>query len=155
MADTVAGTGWPLGPGSLKVGATGSAIDISCLVNNATISANKSQDDNVTKLCGTVVPGAVTYDYVIGGNVDIDIAEASGFFALSQANPGSQQAFEYVPNDDAGTSAAGTLILDPLDFGGSDTTQTMAVDFEMALVGQPVYTYGALPLADEPAMVEA
>lgn len=142
MVDVIAGTGWPLGPGTLTIGATGSGIDVSCLVNNATISANKSQDDNVTKLCGTVVPGAVTYDYVIGGNIDIDIAEATGFFALSQDNPGSQQPFVFTPNTDAGTAAAGTLILDPLDFGGSDTTQTMAVDFEMALVGQPTYTYG-------------
>jgi hypothetical protein len=36
----------------------------------------------------------------------------------------------------------GTLIIDPLDFGGSDTTQTMVSDFEFALVGQPTYTYG-------------
>ena len=147
-----AGEGHPLGPGTLKIGATGTEIDVSCLVNNVTISANKNQDDNVTKLCGTVVPGAVTYDYVIGGNVDTDIGEATGLFALSQAAPGSQQAFEFIPNTDVGTTAAGTLIIDPLDFGGDETTQTMASDFEFALVGQPVYTYGtgaAVASADE------
>lgn len=143
----MAGEGWPLGPGVLKVGATGAEIDISCLVNNATISANKTQDDSTTKLCGTVVPGATTYDYVIGGNVDLDIAEATGFFALSQDEAGSQQAFTYTPNNDAGTTAAGTLIIDPLDFGGDETTQTMAADFEFALVGQPVYTYGGVTAA--------
>jgi hypothetical protein len=142
MPDVTAGVGYPLGPGVLKIGATGSAIDVSCLVNNATISANKSQDDNVTKLCGTVVPGAVTYDYVIGGNIDLDIAEDTGLFALSQSAPGSQQPFTFTPNTDVGTEATGTLILDPLDFGGDETTQTMAADFEFALVGQPVYTFG-------------
>jgi len=152
MPDVTAGSGWPLGPGVLKIGATGSAIDISCNVNNATISANKTQDDNVTKLCGTVVPGAVTYDYVIGGNVDVDIAEATGFFALSQTSPGSQQAFTFTPNNDAGTTATGTLVIDPLDFGGDETTTTMAADFEFAIVGQPVYAYGpAVPGADESA----
>jgi len=109
-----------------------------------TVAAAKSQDDNVTKLCGTVVPGAVTYDYTIGGNVDTDIAEATGLFALSQSAPGSQQDFTFTPNTDVGTTAAGRLILDPLDFGGSDVTQTMTSDFEFALVGQPTYTYGGV-----------
>ena len=144
MPDVVAGPGHPLGPGTLKIGATGSAIDVSCLVNNVTVAAAKSQDDNVTKLCGTVVPGAVTYDYTIGGNVDTDIAEATGLFALSQSAPGSQQDFTFTPNTDVGTTAAGRLILDPLDFGGSDVTQTMTSDFEFALVGQPTYTYGGV-----------
>lgn len=143
-----AGEGWPLGPGVLKIGATGTEIDVSCLVNNVTISANKNQDDNVTKLCGTVVPGAVTYDYVIGGNVDTDIGEATGLFALSQDAPGSQQDFTFTPNTDVGSTASGTLIIDPLDFGGDETTQTMASDFEFALVGQPSYVYGdGTPLA--------
>lgn len=137
-----AGEGWPLGPGVLKIGATGTEIDVSCLVNNCTISANKNQDDNVTKLCGTVVPGAVTYDYVIGGNVDTDIGEATGLFALSQTAPGSQQDFTFTPNTDVGSTATGKLIIDPLDFGGDETTQTMASDFEFALVGQPTYAYG-------------
>jgi hypothetical protein len=142
MTAVTAESGWPLGPGVLKIGATGSEIDVSCNVNNCTISANKTQDDSTTKLCGTVVPGATTYDYVIGGNVDTDIGEATGLFALSQTAPGSQQSFTFTPNTDAGTTAVGTLIIDPLDFGGSDTTQTMVSDFEFALVGQPTYTYG-------------
>lgn len=142
MTVNMGGEPFPLGPGTLKIGATGTEIDISCLINNAVISANKNQDDNVTKLCGTVVPGAVTYDYTLAGNIDIDIAEATGFFALTQAEPGSQQHYEYVPNTDAVTKAAGELIIDPLDFGGGDTTVTMAADFEFSLVGQPTYTYG-------------
>lgn len=155
MPDVVAGVGYPLGPGTLKIGATGSAIDVSCLVNNCTIAASKTQDDNVTKLCGTVVPGAVTYDYTIGGNVDTDIAEATGLFALSQSAPGSQQDFTFVPNTDVGTSATGRLILDPLDFGGDETTQTMASDFEFALVGQPVYAYDGAAVMSEPELEPA
>src|SRR5215467_14613393 len=94
---------FPLGPGVLKIGATGTEIDVSCLVNNAVIAADKSQDDNVTKLCGTVVPGAVTYSFTLSGNVDTDIAEAAGLFALSWDSMGSQQGFIFTPNTDAGT----------------------------------------------------
>ena len=102
-----AGEGWPLGPGLLKIGATGTEIDISCNINNAVIAASKNQGDNVTKLCGTVVPGTTTYDYTLGGNIDTDIAEATGFFALTQTSPGSQQDFTFTPNNDAGTTATG------------------------------------------------
>ena len=146
-----AGEGWPLGPGELRIGATGTEIDISCLINNCTIAAAKNQGDNVTKLCGTVVPGAVTYDYTIGGNVDTDIAESTGFFALTQTSPGSQQDFTFTPNTDAGTVATGKCIIDPLDFGGGTTTETMAADFEFALVGVPAYTYGGGAVADAAA----
>jgi hypothetical protein len=142
MTATAIEAGVPLGPGSLHIGLTGTLLDISCNINNATVAANKNQDDSVTKLCGTVVPGAVSYDYTLSGNVDTDIAESTGFFALTQAQAGKLLDFEFIPNTDAGTSAAGTLIVDPLDFGGDETTQTMASDFEFAIIGVPTYTYG-------------
>jgi len=161
MTATTAEPGVPLGPGVLKIGATGSEIDISCNINNAVIAASKNQGDNVTKLCGTVVPGAVTYDYTLGGNIDTDIGEGTGFFAMTQANPGSQQTYTYTPNTDAGTTATGTCIIDPLDFGGDTTTETMTSDFEFALVGAPTYTYGTGAAAsgfaadDSSALVDA
>jgi len=140
----MAGEPFLLGPGVLKIGATGTEIDVSCLVNNAVISADKEQADDTTKLCGTVRPGAVKYTYTLGGNMDTDIAESTGFFALSQASPGTKQSYSYTPSDDAGTVAAGELIIDPLDFGGDTTGETMTSDFEFALVGAPTYTYGGV-----------
>jgi hypothetical protein len=133
---------WPLGPGTLSIGATGTPIDVSCLVNNAVVAAAKNQGDSTTKLCGTVKPGAVTYDYTLGGNIDTDVAESTGFFALTQAQAGQELDYSFTPNSEAGTEAAGTLIIDPLDFGGDTSGETMTSDFEFALVGQPTYTYG-------------
>ena len=138
---------WNLGPGELKIGQTGTEQDVSCLVNNAVISADKEQGDSTTKLCGTVRPGSVTYTYTLSGNMDTDIAESAGFFALSQSEAGNRLAYEFTPSTDAGTSAAGELIIDPLDFGGDTTGETMTSDFEFALVAAPTYTYGeTLPL---------
>ena len=141
---TVAGEPFPLGPGLLHIGATGSLIDVSCLVNNAVITASKDQGDSVTKLCGTVRPGAVSYEYSLSGNLDTDIADSDGFFALSQANPGKEYDYTFEPNSEAGTSAAGKLVIDPLDFGGDETGETMNSDFEFTLVGAPTYTYGGV-----------
>lgn len=133
---------YKLGPGTLEIGATGTEVDVSCLINNATISADKTQGDSTTKLCGTVRPGSVTYDYTLGGNIDLDIDDPAGLFALSQSAPGTEQSFTFTPSTEAGTTATGTLILDPLDFGGDTTGEDMTSDFEFALVGKPVYVIG-------------
>lgn len=132
---------FPLGPGSLTIGATGSPIDVSCLVNNAVIASDKDQGDSTTKLCGTVRPGAVTYAYTLSGNVDTDIATEDGLFALSQTAAGTEQDFVFTPNTAAGTAATGRLIIDPLDFGGDTPGETMTSDFEFSLVGAPAYTF--------------
>lgn len=136
------GETFTLGPGSLEIGATGTAIDVSCLINNAVIAADKDEGDSTTKLCGTVVPGNVTYTYSLAGNIDLDIADASGLWALSQSAAGTQVPFTFVPNTEAGTEASGTLVLDPLPFGGDESGTTMAGDFEFTLVGAPVYDIG-------------
>jgi hypothetical protein len=139
-----------LGPGTLTIGEIGTEIDISCLVNNALIGAEKDESDATTKLCGDVRAGTVTYTYSLSGNMDTDVGDAAGFFALSQAQPGTQQSFVFTPNTATGTSAAGILTIDPLDFGADEAGADLTSDFEFTIVGKPTYTYGALPpLADD------
>jgi len=133
-----------LGPGELSIGATGTEIDVSCLVNNAVIAASKDQGDSQTKLCGTVKVPAPTYTYELSGNVDTDIADSAGLFKLSQDEAGTEQSFIYTPSTDAGTTATGSLIIDPLDFGGDTMGETMTSDFTYTIVGAPVYTYGGV-----------
>jgi hypothetical protein len=150
-----------LGPGVLKIGATGTEIDVSCLVNSCTIAADKNEGDSTTKLCGTVKPGAITYDYHMDGNVDVDSALSSGLFALSQSAAGTQQDFTYTPNDEiiapatAATTATGKLVIDPLDFGGDTMGEVMTSDFSFTVVGQPVYTYADGTTFDAAAEAEA
>jgi hypothetical protein len=132
------------GPGTLKIGATGSEIDASCYVNGLRITATADRGDSKTMLCGTTKAGSVRYDYEMTGNLDLDLnSGADGLFALSQENPGSTQDFEFVPNTAGGTSAAGQLVLDPMDFGADEYGAIMASDVTWTLVGQPTYTYAA------------
>ena len=132
------------GPGVLKIGATGSEIDASCMVNNLQITASPNRGDSKTMLCGTQKAGSVTYDYEMGGNLDLDLdAGAAGLFALSQQYPGSTQDFTFTPNTVGGTTATGQLILDPLAFGSTDTYGAiMNSDIAFVIVGQPTYDYG-------------
>lgn len=131
-----------LGPGSLKIGPTGTEIDASCLINNARIAMTKNQDDPKYKLCGTATPGKITYTYALSGNLDTDSATASGLFAYSQQHAGELVDFEFIPNTASGTSASGQLTIDPLDFGADDYGVPLDSDFEFAIIGQPTYTYG-------------
>jgi len=133
-----------LGPGTLKIGATGSEIDISCLLNNAVIASEKDEADSTTKLCGDVRPGAVTYTFTLSGNVDTDIGEATGLFALSQSAKGTQQDFEFVPSTALATSATGKLVIDPLDFGADEMGADLTSDFEWGIVGEVDYAYGGV-----------
>lgn len=131
-----------LGPGTLKIGATGTEIDVSCLVNGARITPTKDQKDATQKLCGDKVPGAVTYTAALSGNLDIDADEgATGLFALSWSAPGTQQDFTFTPNTAEGTSAAGTLVLDPLDYGADAYGDVLTSDFEFQIVGTVTFTY--------------
>lgn len=139
-----------LGPGVLTIGATGTPIDVSCLVNNAVIAADKDEGDATTKLCGDVRPGSTTYTYALSGNMDTDIADEAGFFALSQSAPGTQQDFTFTPSTAAGTTATGVLTIDPLDFGADESGADLTSDFEFTIIGTPEYTYGTpLPLGDD------
>jgi hypothetical protein len=130
-----------LGPGTLSIGGVGDEIDASALINNVKITASKTKTDDRTMLSGDVKPGVTTYTYALTGNLDTDVDDGSGLFALSQAEPGSVQPFAFTPNTDVGASAAGSLIVDPLDFGAGESGGPLQSDFEFALVGAPTYTY--------------
>lgn len=131
-----------LGPGTLTIGATGTEVDASCLVNNAVIGWDKDEGDATTKLCGDVRPGSVTYSSTLSGNVDTDIADDTGLFGLSWASKGTEQDFVFTPSTAVGTTAKGTLVIDPLDFGADEMGADLTSDFEWRIVGEPVITYG-------------
>lgn len=133
------------GPGVLNIGATGSSLDVSCLVNNLQVSVAANRGDTKRMLCGTTKTGETTYDYELSGNLDLDLeAGAAGLFALSQAEAGSEQPFTFTPNTANGTSVEGTLILDPMSFGSTDGYGAiMNSDVSWLIVGTPEYTYGA------------
>lgn len=144
-APTPAGATVKLGPGTLIIGATGSAIDVSCLVNNATVVTDRSQDDPTFHLCGTSTQAPVKYAHTLEGNLDIDPSEATGLFALSWDQMGSEQPYTFTPNTAEGTAAAGTLILDPLNFGADEYGKTLNSDFAFVLTAAPTFTRTPAP----------
>jgi hypothetical protein len=55
----------------------------------------------------------------------------------------------FTPNTATGTSAAGELVIDPLDFGADESGADLTSDFEFTIVGKPTYTYGGVMADDE------
>lgn len=128
------------GPGTLRIGDEATAIDASCMVNECTLEPDKDTGDSKTMLCGTVKPGAVTYTWTLNGNLDVDSDDPAGLFAFLDSHAGEQVPFEYTPSN-GGTKAEGTIVADPLAFGGDEYGADMASDFEFDVVGKPTYTY--------------
>jgi len=134
-----------LGPGTLKIGATGTEIDVSCQLNGGRITTNVDTGDSVTTLCGTTEPGAMTFDFEFSGNINVDIqAGATSLFALSWSAKGTEQNFIFTPNTADGTSATGKLIITPLDLGADAFGDPLASDFTWPLVGEPTFDYGGV-----------
>lgn len=137
-----------LGPGTLKIGATGATqLDISCYINNVGIEVSKDTGDQTTKLCGATRPGVTTYTYQLTGNVDVDLANASGLLALSWDSAGSTQPFEFVPNTALGVTFAGNLVIDPLNVTADEYGGDITSDFTWDIIGKPSRTVAPTTVA--------
>ena len=130
-----------LGPGVLSIGGTGEEIDVSCYVNNASIDASADTTDATTKLCGAVRAGVTTFTYQLNGNIDVDAGNASGLFALTWAEPGSEQPFTFTPSTELGTTATGTVVIQPLRFGADNYGDDLTSDIQWDIVGTPVLSF--------------
>jgi hypothetical protein len=135
-----------LGPGVLKIGETGTEIDVSCYLNNAAIEWSDSTTDPTTKLCGAERAGVTTFTSQLTGNIDVDAGNDAGFFALSWAEKGSQVSFEFTPSTELGTKATGTLTLKPLRFGADAYGDDLTSDFAFDIIGDPTLSFDGAPV---------
>lgn len=132
-----------LGPGQLKIGDTGSGLDISCQCRKVEITWDIDTEDDVPVLCGGTMPGDTTYTAKLSATVFQDL-EADGIVEYSWKNRGKQMKFVFIPT--AGdVKITGELTVHPLDVGG-DVGQKNTSDLEWPIIGDPVYsTSPAMP----------
>ena len=67
-----------LGPGTVRIGATGTEVDFECQVTAAHVDWSEDAEDAVTVLCGDSVPGSRTYEASFAGTVLQDLSAAAG-----------------------------------------------------------------------------
>jgi hypothetical protein len=137
--------------GTLKLGPTGTALDMSCQVTNVRITTAYSDDgDAVTVLCGDTKPPPRKLDgHKLEGTIvqDFDIDELGGGVIDYAWNHALEVvAYEYVPNDPAACpTITGTLQIEiPAETYGGDVNKRVTSDFSWNLQDTPVRTYPAL-----------
>jgi hypothetical protein len=134
-----------LGPGTLTLGPVGTPMDASCQLANAVVQWDKDVEDDITVLCGDVVPGGATYSAALAGSFLQDLSEEDGLVAYTWENKGTVVDFEFVPNTAAGATVTGQVTIDPLDIGSTeDYGAVLTSDFEWACVGEPAVAWGGV-----------
>jgi hypothetical protein len=127
------------GPGSLYIGAIGTPVDFSCLVNNATLTTSATTSDPVTKLCGTQFPGSSVFTAELAGNIDLDVATEAGLFQLASEHSGEIQEFRFMPSTAGALEARGQLVIMPIPFGAANYGDDLAGDFTWSTLGDIDY----------------
>lgn len=127
-----------LGPGTLKLGETGTLSDWSAQLTACTVEPSVDAEDDVPVLNGGALIGDRTYAAKIKGTVLQDLG-ATGLIAWSWAHRGEQVPCVFVPNTGVGTGVEGVVIVDPLSLGG-DVKKKNTSDFELTFVEFPELT---------------
>lgn len=133
------------GPGTFKLGPTGTELVFDCQVQSMGVNVNKNTGDTITVLCGDTVPGAITYDYTLAGTFMQDLGTADGIMQHCWDNKGITETFVFVPATSATTSVTGQVIVDPLQIADSGASfgDVLTTDFEFSMVGEPDITWPA------------
>lgn len=126
------------GPGTLKIGEVGTEVDVSCQIEYASVQWDKSKDDDVTVLCGDVVPGATTRTATLSGHIFQDTSQPTGIVQQSWgALKGQTVPFVFIPNTVDDVQVKGDVTVEPITVGSGEAGANMASDFEWDIVGEP------------------
>lgn len=128
-----------LGPGTLTVGAPGTALDFSGRATAVTITWSVDNEDDTPTLDGGVIAGDRTYTATLEATVYQDDLTDGGLIRYSWTNKGAQVPFTFTPYTASGIAITGQLIVDPLDVGG-DVNKKNTSDLAWACVGEPELT---------------
>lgn len=124
-----------LGPGSLKIGETGTALEWAGDLTKTTLTPSTSSEDPIPLLDGTDLDGEDTTTWELGGslvdNFDMDSLQK---FALDHA--GELLPFVWTPNNAASSDFSGVLKIRPIGWGG-DVKKKNTQDFAFPLIGAP------------------
>ena len=129
-----------LGPGSLKIGETGTEKEFAIQTTKTTLTPSVDAEDDINTLDGGTLGGDETETWELNGTLHqsydegslLDYCFQNRFSKTKQALP-----FTFVPLDEGVQSWSGTVKLRALDVGG-DVKKQNTSDFSFPLVGDPI-----------------
>lgn len=129
---------YTVGPGTLKLGETGTELDLSCQVTTATVEWDSDQDDAVDTLCGDSIAGETSFTATLKGTALQDLS-TGGIADYTWQHKGKDVPFTYTPNTQVGATIKGKCTIMPVSVGG-DVKSRPDTDFEFPCVGEPELT---------------
>jgi hypothetical protein len=137
---------YKMGPGTVKLGAAG-AFNASSQVNSCVVQFSEEVDstDAIPVITGEEIAEeqTMTYPWSVAFNTVQDL-EAVGLVAWSWTNAGTEQAFEFIPNTVGARKVTGTIIVVPINLGGTSKERPRS---DVTMRGKP----GTMPvLANTP-----
>lgn len=129
-----------LGPGSLKLGETGSQREFAAQLTKCAINVNVETEDDVDVLSGETLEGEETYTYELAGTILQDF-ELDSLEDYCFTNRGTKEPFVFTPNDDAARLFTGVVRIRPVTRGG-DVKKRNSSDFTFRIIGD--YTPGTV-----------
>jgi hypothetical protein len=129
------GTVKKLGPGTLTIGAVGTALDVSARCLKAALTWKVDQDDDTVVLSGETIAGDRHYTATLEATLQQGDLTAGDAIDYTWAHKGQQVPFTYTPYT-GGRSINGQLVIDPLDVGG-DVNSKNTTDLKWGCVGEP------------------
>jgi hypothetical protein len=125
-----------LGPGSLKIGETGTAREWGGNLTKTALTPTTNSEDDIPLLDGSTETGEDTYEYTLDGTL-LDDYDYDSLANFALANKGTELPFVWTPNAyDGGTSYVGTVRISPIAIGG-DVKKKNTNDFSFKVIGEP------------------
>lgn len=122
-----------LGPGSLKLGATGSEIELAIGLREAAVEPDFKEDDSIPVLSGEELAGEAEESAKLTGKIlqqyDLDSA-----IVWAQMNNGKQVPFTFRPDNDKDLGVKGIVTVRRLTIGGKVKERNES-DIEWVIVG--------------------
>lgn len=131
--------------GTLKLGPTATALDMSCQLTNVLINSAYEDDGNaVTTLCGDSKPAPRKLTgRTLDGTFIQDFDDPEGVIGYIWDNDLQVVAFQFVPDDaTTGPTLTGEVMLEvPQNTYGGDVSSRLTSDFSWNIQGEVIRTY--------------
>ena len=139
-----------VGPGTLKIGLTGSLTDFSAQCKSVTLTPSVDNGDPINVLSGDSIPGDRTESWTLDGTFIQDYGSAAGTTTqFLFEHRGETMDFEFTPvTAQATKKVTGQLVVEAIAIGG-DARTTGESDFSYVIVGAPILAAPAAAAADK------
>lgn len=126
-----------LGPGTLRLGETGTEVEFSAQATNIRLSPSANEEDGIPVLSGEEVDGDESIDWTLGGSL-LQSFDREGLIHWCYTNRLKTVQFEFIPSkEESDYGWRGLVKVLPLEVGG-DVKKKNTTNFEFKCKGEPV-----------------